>query len=106
MLSRNNFETYITGAVKNLRKDDKLCDVTLVCDDGEIKAHRFILSACSPFFRRVVGKTSYHVHPLLYLQGASTKILTNILDYIYLGIVQCNAEDAVVPGHPKVEAFF
>ena len=84
MLSRNNFETYITGAVKKLRKDDKLCDVTLVCDDGEIKAHRFILSACSPFFRRVVGKTYYHVHPLLYLQGASTQILAYILDYIYL----------------------
>ena len=59
-----------------------------------------------PFFSCEVGKTSYNVHPFLYLQGASTKILANILNYIYLGIVQCNAEDAVVPGHLKVKAFF
>ena len=28
-------------------------DVTLVCEDGELEAHRVILSACSSFFHRV-----------------------------------------------------
>ena len=28
-------------------------DVTLVCEDGELEAHRVILSACSSFFQRV-----------------------------------------------------
>ena len=28
-------------------------DVTLVCEDGELEAHRVILSASSPFFQRV-----------------------------------------------------
>jgi len=89
----NDFDTYINKAVKNLRKDDNLCDITLICDDGEIRAHRVILSACSPFFSRVVGKTYNHVHPLLYLRGVSTRILANILDYMYLGIVKMLQED-------------
>merc|ERR1719394_1967847 len=89
----NDFDTYINKAVKNLRKDDNLCDITLICDDGEIKAHRIILCACSPFFSGVVGKTYNHVHPLLYLRGVSTRILANILDYMYLGVVKMLQED-------------
>ena len=80
-------------AINNLRKDDKLSDVTLVCEDGEIRAHRVILSACSPFFSRVVGKTYNHVHPLLYLRGVSTRILANIVDYMYLGVTKIPEED-------------
>jgi len=89
----DNFETYINCAVKNMRYDDNLCDVTLVCDDGEMKAHRVILSACSPFFSRAVGKTLSHAHPLLYLRGVGTRILTNILDYMYLGTVNMLRDD-------------
>jgi len=89
----DNFETYINSAVKKMRYDDNLCDVTLVCDDGEMKAHRVILSACSPFFSRAVGKTLSHAHPLLYLRGVGTRILTNILDYMYLGTVNMLRDD-------------
>ena len=65
----------------------------MVCDDGEIREHRVILCVCSPFFSGVVGKTYNHVHPLLYLRGVSTRILANILDYMYLGVVKIVEED-------------
>ena len=89
----NNFESCIYSAVNDLRNDDILCDVTLVCDDGEIQAHRVILSACSPFFTDVIRKTHKHTHPMLYIRGVCTRILSNILDYMYLGTVNILEED-------------
>ena len=42
-----------------LRKDADFCDVTLVCkEDKQIKSHRIILSAGSPFFSTVLKKIS------------------------------------------------
>lgn len=89
----NDFESCIFSAVSDLRNDDILCDVTLVCDDGEIQAHRVILSACSQFFSDVVRKTHKHNHPMLYIRGASTRILNNILDYMYLGTANILEQD-------------
>ena len=88
-----DFGTHISGALKNLRNDDSLCDITLVCEDGVIRAHRVILSACSSFFCRVVGNTYYHIHPLLYLRGVCTRVLANIVDYMYMGVVKVRQED-------------
>ena len=61
-----DFDTYITGALKNLRKDENLCHFTLIWEDGKIRAHRVILSACSPFFSCLVGKTYNYVIPACY----------------------------------------
>ena len=33
-----------------LRDDTDFTDVTLACEDQSIKAHKVVLSACSPFF--------------------------------------------------------
>uniref|UniRef100_A0A8C6Q1U7 Kelch-like protein 20 n=1 Tax=Nothobranchius furzeri TaxID=105023 RepID=A0A8C6Q1U7_NOTFU len=40
-----------------LRKHRELCDVVLVVGAKKIYAHRVILSACSPYFRRQQGKS-------------------------------------------------
>ena len=38
-----------------LRRQDHLCDITLVTkDDKEFKAHRNVLSAASPFFSKLL----------------------------------------------------
>ena len=52
-------------------------DVTIVCDDGkQVKAHTFILSASSPFFRNIF---SIDCEPscMIYLQGVASDDLTN-----------------------------
>jgi len=87
------FEANISCALQDLRNEEDLCDVTLVCEDGEIQAHKVILSACSPFFRRVMGKTSSHAHPMLYLRGVGTKDLKTILDFMYQGKVSVPQEE-------------
>ena len=44
---------YYIGGVKTswkqLLSESDFCDVTLFCDDGHIKTHKFIISSYSPF---------------------------------------------------------
>merc|ERR1712013_248462 len=48
----NDFESNISVAFRELREEKDFFDVTLACEDSQISAHKVILSACSPFFRR------------------------------------------------------
>lgn len=50
----NNYQNSITTAFENLRDDEDFIDVTLACDGKSLKAHRVVLSACSPYFRELL----------------------------------------------------
>ena len=80
------FETNIHQAFRELREEKELFDVSLVCDDSQIPAHKVILSACSPFFRRVLGQNP-HPHPLIFIKGVKFKELQNIINFMYMGEV-------------------
>ena len=86
------FETNINQAFRELREEKELFDVTLVCDDSQLSAHKVILSACSPFFRRVLGQNP-HPHPLIYIKGVKFKELQNVLNFMYMGEVSLAQEE-------------
>jgi len=66
--------------------------VTLACeDDGQIEAHKVILSSCSTFFRNILKKNT-HPHPLLYLKGVKFLHLKSVLDFMYQGRVNVEQE--------------
>ena len=76
-----------------MRDDPDFSDVTLVCDDNQqIKAHRIILTACSPFFNTVL-KSNNHSHPMIYMRGTKAKDMAAIVDYIYNGEANIFQED-------------
>lgn len=56
----NNFHTNITSAFESLRDDEDFVDITLACEGRQIKAHKMVLSACSPYFRSLL-KVSTHL---------------------------------------------
>jgi len=91
-LKWNDFETNISLAFKELREDKDFFDVTLVCDDEQIKAHKVILSACSQFFRKVL-KQNPHQHPLLYLKGVNLCQIKAVLEFMYNGEVNIEQEE-------------
>ena len=87
-LAWNQFENCAGLTFKNLLSDEDFADVTLACEgDKQLKAHKVILSSCSPFFRKVLLKNK-HQHPLLYLKGVKFTDLQLIVKFIYLGQIE------------------
>lgn len=56
----NNYQSSITSAFENLRDDEDFVDVTLACDGRSLKAHRVVLSACSPYFRELLKVCNFY----------------------------------------------
>ena len=83
-LKWTDFESNISVAFRELREEKDFFDVTLVCNEDQIQAHKVILSACSPFFRSLL-KRNPHAHPLIYLKGVKLNNLQAVLDFIYSG---------------------
>ena len=71
----NNYQSSITSAFENLRDDEDFVDVTLACDGKSLKAHRVVLSACSPYFRELLKVCSWHS----FVVGFSWKFYKNCL---------------------------
>ena len=57
-LSWKEFEQCASQTFRDHFNSDEYADVTLACDDDkQIKAHKAILSSCSPFFKRIPTNT-------------------------------------------------
>ena len=78
-------------AFQELRSDGELLDVTLACDEGQLQAHRVVLSACSSVFREILGKNK-HPHPYIYLRGVNFTEMASIINFMYQGEVNVGQE--------------
>ena len=91
-LKWDGFQDQERASFQELRNDTDFTDVTLACEDQNIKAHKVILSACSPFFKKLL-KAYPHPHPLIYMKGMRSSHLTVIIDFLYLGEANIFQED-------------
>ena len=92
-LKWKDFQENMITSLKNIKGNNDLSDVTLVCEeDVQVDAHRIILSACSPFFQRIFKK-NIHSHPMIYLRGLKSKDLVAIVDFMYNGEVSVFQDD-------------
>ncbi|XP_043245965.1 protein bric-a-brac 1-like isoform X2 [Amphibalanus amphitrite] len=85
-LKWNNFQTSVTSVFDNLRQDGELVDITLCCEGRKIKAHRMMLSACSPYFRDLLKENPCQ-HPVFFLKDASFVDLVAVVEFVYKGEV-------------------
>ena len=83
-LKWNDFPENLQTSFGELRGASDFTDVTLACEDKSIKAHKVILSACSPFFKRLL-KTFANPQPLIYTRGVKYNDLVAVVDFIYQG---------------------
>jgi len=88
----NDFETNINEAFRELRDGKDFFDVTLVCEDEHIQAHKVVLGACSPFFRTMLRRNT-HQHPMIYLRGVQFSDLQSVLNFMYQGEVNIAQEE-------------
>ena len=78
------------------RKQDYLCDITLVTnDDRELKAHRNVLSAASPFFGKLLkSEMKENREGIIRFEEISGCVMEDVLEFIYAGTVEVTKENA------------
>ena len=91
-LKWNDFEANISSAFRDLKEEKEFSDVTLVCADQQVEAHKVILAASSPFFKRVL-RNIQHSHPLIYMKGVKFSDLEALLSFVYHGEVNVAEAD-------------
>jgi len=91
-LKWNEYESNLSKSFDELRNEKDFFDVTLICEDTQIEAHKLILGACSTFFKNVLRRTNHH-HPMLYLKGVLGKDLMGILNFLYRGETKVAEQD-------------
>ena len=64
----------------------EFADVTIVTDDKQqTRAHRNILSACSPVFKHILQLDSKNSNTVIYLRGIQHSEMESIMQFIYMG---------------------
>ena len=78
------------------RKQDYLCDITLVTnDDREFKAHRNVLAAASPFFCKLLeSDMKENREGIARFEEISGSVMEDVLEFIYTGTVEVTQENA------------
>lgn len=77
------------------RGENYLCDITLVAKEGkELRAHRNVLSAVSPFFLKLLKSDMKEKEQgIIRFEEISESILADVLDFIYTGSIEVKDEE-------------
>ena len=79
-LPMKQFEKNIAKLWQEIQTETDFCDVTLACEDKQIKTHKVIISACSPVLKKIL-KLNQNPHPLIYLRRVRYRDLKNLLNF-------------------------
>ncbi|XP_045111561.1 protein tramtrack, beta isoform-like isoform X3 [Portunus trituberculatus] len=82
----NNHGSTLVAVFDNLLASESLVDVTLFAEGHRLKAHKVVLSACSPYFQQVFAETQDR-HPIVVLKDVGHVVLRALLEYMYRGEV-------------------
>ena len=77
---------------QELQNEKDFCDVTLVCEDKQIEAHKLVISSCSPVLENIL-KLNQTFHPVIYLRKVKYRDLQNLLNFMYQGEANVSEED-------------
>lgn len=85
---------HILKSINRLRKEKKLCDITLKVRDREFCAHRVVLSACSDYFSAMfTGDLEESHQSIVELQGLDPDTMEFLLDFVYTESIQVSVEN-------------
>ena len=85
-LTWTDFPDHLRALMRDLMVSEDFADVTLVTDDKKkVRAHRHVLSACSPVFKEILQIEKQNNHPFMYLRGIQYSEIEPILQFMYLG---------------------
>ncbi|XP_026314417.1 protein abrupt isoform X2 [Hyposmocoma kahamanoa] len=87
----NDFHSAMVSSFRRLRDEQDFVDVTLACAGATFSAHKVVLSACSPYFRRLL-KANPCQHPIVILRDVHDKDMESLLRFMYQGEVHIGQE--------------
>lgn len=90
-LKWNDFQSSILSSFRHLRDEEDFVDVTLACDIRSFTAHKVVLSACSPYFRKLL-KANPCEHPIVILRDIRAEDVESLLRFMYNGEVHIGHE--------------
>lgn len=91
----NNYQTNLTCVFDQLLQSESFVDVTLACDGNQIKAHKIVLSACSPYFQSLFFDNPCQ-HPIIIMRDVKWPELKAIVEFMYKGEINVN-QDQISP---------
>ena len=74
----------VVTSFRHLKEDEDFVDVTLACNSQQFTAHKVVLSACSPYFKKLL-KVRLEIREELVDMGPLRKLLSlflQTLDYL------------------------
>ena len=81
--------SYIVSIAKLCKENGLFTDVTILCDDGKLLAHKIVLAAVSPFLRHVLDvETSNTGQTTIVMPEVRKEIVQQLLDFLYTGIMK------------------
>ena len=84
-LNWHTYNDHLREIMQHLMQSNAYTDVTLVCDDKtRFKAHKFVLSACSPIFESIINDLP-HKDSVIFLRGVLGQEMRSILQFMYKG---------------------
>ena len=85
-LTWQSFQSHVENFLKDLFSSTHFTDVTLVSEDMQrVKAHKNVLSVCSPVFKELLLLDETNNQSIIFLKGVQSQELEAILQFIYLG---------------------
>uniref|UniRef100_A0A182P0B5 BTB domain-containing protein n=1 Tax=Anopheles epiroticus TaxID=199890 RepID=A0A182P0B5_9DIPT len=87
----NNHQTNLLAVFDQLLHDETFIDVTLAVEGQHLKAHKMVLSACSPYFQQLFVSHP-EKHPIVILRDVPYKDMKCLLDFMYRGEVSVDQD--------------
>ncbi|CAK9827956.1 Longitudinals lacking protein, isoforms H/M/V [Anthophora retusa] len=87
----NNHQSTLIQNFDTLLETGTLVDCTLAAEGKYLKAHKVVLSACSPYFEGLLSE-HYDMHPIFILKDVKFKELKAMMDYMYKGEVNISQD--------------
>ncbi|XP_052122621.1 longitudinals lacking protein, isoforms A/B/D/L-like isoform X2 [Frankliniella occidentalis] len=87
----NNHQNTLISVFDTLLEGEILVDCTLAAEGKFLRAHKVVLSACSPFFSDLL-RQHYEQHPILIMKDVKFDQLKAMLDYMYRGEVKISQD--------------
>ncbi|XP_073976665.1 uncharacterized protein isoform X1 [Rhodnius prolixus] len=87
----NNHQSTLISVFENLLESETLIDCTLYAEGQILKAHKVVLSACSPCFEKMLCAAE-DKSPIIFLKDVKFLELKAMLDYMYKGEVNISQD--------------